>query len=519
LCKAREGVIEKHLFRKELSGDDPADHSSMLTFKLLNRGSNSTKRGAEQVKAPLPKRILVVDDEKSVTVAIDLILSAAGFEVLTADSFAESIEVLRVASVDLVITDLRLSDGSGIDLITHIKSEARETEVILMTAFGSIDIAIEAIKHGAYYYIEKPFTPERLFAVVESALHVATLRDENETLKLTTVAEVETFGMIGRDPKMLRIIESIRTAAPSGASVLIEGESGTGKELIATAFHTQSLRASGPFIRINCAAIPHELIESELFGYKKGAFTGADRDKRGLIEAANGGTLLLDEIAEMPSHLQTKLLRVLQERKLRRLGDEREIVVNFRLVSATNRNTVALLEEGVLRKDLYFRISTIKIKVPPLRERLEDVLLIANRFLKRFNDQYAKGIRDISTEAALRLVRYDWPGNIRELESVIEHAVLFCPGYQLVPACLPEEFHRAQVISSAFVIPPLVPMKEIEREAIMQTLARTCGNVKESAHILRFARPTFYRKLKKLGIKIERPNESMVERKLANPLH
>jgi len=471
------------------------------------------------VKAPLPKRILIVDDEKSVTVALDLILSEAGFEVLTADSFAEAIKVLCVATIDLVITDLRLSDGSGIDLITHIKSEAPETEVILMTGYGSVDITIEAIKRGAYYYLEKPFTPQCLFALVERALQFATLRRENETCKLTQAEDVETFGMIGRDPKMLRIIETIRTAAPSGASVLIEGESGTGKELIATAFHTQSLRASGPFIRINCAAIPHELIESELFGYKKGAFTGADRDKRGLIEAANGGTLLLDEIAEMPAHLQTKLLRVLQERKLRRLGDEREIRVNFRLVSATNRNTEALLKEGILRKDLYFRISTIKIKVPPLRERLDDVLLLAHRFLKRFNGQYDKRIRSISTEAVMRLVRYDWPGNVRELESVIEHAVLFSPGYQLLPACLPEEFHSGRTFSSTFVIPPLVPMREIEREAIMQTLERTCGNIKESADILRFARPTFYRKLKKFGIKIERPNESMMERKLINPLH
>jgi len=471
------------------------------------------------VKARLPKRMLIVDHQRSTTRALELIFSEAGFEVLTAESLAESIEILRDASVDLVITDLRLSDASGIDLITHIKSETPNTEVILITADGSIDITIEAIKRGAYYYLEKPFTPERLFVLVERALEFATLKRENETLKLTFTEDAETFGMIGRDPKLLRIIETIRTTAASGASVLIEGESGTGKELIATAFHTQSLRASGPFIRINCAAIPHELIESELFGYKKGAFTGADRNKRGLIEAASGGTLLLDEISEMPAQLQTKLLRVLQERKLRRLGDEREIRVNFRLVSATNRNTEALLKEGVLRKDLYFRISTIKIKVPPLRERLDDVLMIATRFLKRFNGQYDKRILDISPEAIFRLVRYDWPGNIRELESVIEHAVLFCPGYQLLPACLPEEFHRARVISSTFVIPPLVPMAEIEREAIMQTLERTSGNIKESAHILRFARPTFYRKLKKLGIKIDRSNESMMERKLINPLH
>jgi transcriptional regulator with PAS, ATPase and Fis domain len=299
--------------------------------------------------------------------------------------------------------------------------------------------------------------------------------------------------------------------------VLIEGESGTGKELIATAFHTASHRADRPFIRINCAAIPHDLIESELFGYKRGAFTGADRDKRGLFEAAGQGTLLLDEIAEMPAHLQTKLLRVLQERKLRRLGDEREIDVNFRLVAATNRNTSALLEEGILRKDLYFRISTIKIKVPPLRERLDDVILIAKRFLERYNEQYDKNIRNISPEAVLRLIRYDWPGNIRELESVIERAVLFCAGDVLTPDCLPEDFQSAQTKGARFVIPPLLPMEEIEREAIVQTLERTHGNVKKSAQILHFPRPTFYRKLKKFGIKVERPNDNCVESNLIPP--
>lgn len=457
------------------------------------------------------KKILVVDDEESITESLDLILSEAGFEVITTHSFAESIAILKDTVVDLVITDLRLSDANGIDLITHVKNETPHTEVILMTAYGSVDITIEAIKAGAYYYLEKPYTPDRLFVLVDRALQLAALRHENETLKRTLGGDSETFGIFGRAPKIRQIIETIKTAAPSEASVLIEGESGTGKELIATAFHTQSQRACGPFIRINCAAIPHELIESELFGYKKGAFTGADRDKRGLIEAARAGTLLLDEIAEMPTHLQTKLLRVLQERKLRRLGDEQEIDVNFRLVSATNRDTLTLLGEGVLRKDLYFRVSTIKIKVPPLRERLDDLPLIAQRFLKRFSKQYDKKIRDISPETVQRLVRYDWPGNIRELESVIERAVLFCPGTEILPACLPEEF-QTRTASSSFVIPPLLPMEEIEREAIVQTLERTSGNVKKSAQILRFPRPTFYRKLKKLGIKVERSMPSVVEK-------
>ena len=451
------------------------------------------------------KTILVVDDDNHIIDSLLAILTGRGFQVFTAQSFAECVSLLSSTQFDLVITDLCLPDASGIDVITHVKSEACNTEVILMTGHGSLDITIEAIKRGAYYYLEKPYSLDRLFTLVDRALEFGALKRENEILKRTLDADCKTFGMVGRNSKLHQIIQTIRTAAPSDASVLIEGESGTGKELIATAFHTESQRASGPFIRINCSALPHELIESELFGYQKGAFTGADREKRGLIEAANGGTLLLDEIAEMPAHLQTKLLRVLQERKLRRLGDEREISVNFRLLSATNRNTSDLLDQGVLRKDLYFRISTIKIKVPPLRERLDDVPMIAKHFLERFNAQYDKQIRRLSQEAVMRLLRYAWPGNIRELESVIERAVLFCCGNQLVPECLPDEFQPARLTNSSFVIPPLVPMEEIEREAILQTLERTSGNVRRSAQILRFPRPTFYRKLKKLGIKVERP--------------
>ena len=293
----------------------------------------------------------------------------------------------------------------------------------------------------------------------------------------------ETLGMVGRDAKLRQIIEIIRTAAPSDASVLIEGESGTGKQLIAAAIHTQSHRHSGPFIRINCAAIPRELIEPELFGY---------RDKRGLVDTAKGGTLLLEEVTEIPLHLQAKLLRTL------------ELDVNFRVIVTTSHNARALLDEGVLRKDLYFRISTIKIKVPALRDRLDDIPLIAQHFLDHFNTQYKRKIRGLSKEALFCLLRYGWPGNIRELESVIERAVLFCPGDQVLPECLPEELQDKDLRHIPFVIPPLVPMEVIEREAILQTLARTSGNVKQSAQILRYPRPTFYRKLKKFGIKVDR---------------
>jgi DNA-binding NtrC family response regulator len=446
-------------------------------------------------------RILVIDDEPSVTDALSLILSEMGHDVAAAKTGAEAREFLKGSPYDLVFTDLRLPDASGIDLLTLIKSDIASTEVIVMTAHGSLDITIEAIKRGAFYYIEKPFTPHQVTTLVERALQFEAIKRENRSLKSAFMGDGDDFGIIGRDPKMQQIHAVIRTAAPSEASVLIEGESGTGKELIAAAFHFQSPRAEFPLMRINCAAIPQELLESELFGYRKGAFTGADRDKRGLIEATAGGTLLLDEIAEMPIHLQTKLLRVLQDRKLRRVGDEDEISVDFRLVSSTNRDTAQMIREGTLRKDLYFRISTIKVKPPPLRERLDDVPLLANRFLDHYAEKYKKRIREIATPTFALLMRYEWPGNVRELESVIEHAVLFATEDKLTPECLPEELHNSGSGEFRCVIPPYFTMDEIEREAIAQTLERTGGNVKRTAEILNYHRPRLYRKLKSYGLR------------------
>jgi two-component system, NtrC family, response regulator HydG len=446
-------------------------------------------------------QILVVDDETSITGALELILVERGYRVKTASTFGEAVDLLGKRGFDLVLTDLRLADCTGIDLLIRVKEDCPETEVILMTAHGSVDLTIQAIKMGAYYYLEKPFTPDHVLLLVERALEFASVRRENRTLKRTRGGEDKAFGMVGRTPKMLQIYETIRATAASDASVLIEGESGTGKELIATAFHLNSARAKGPFVRINCAAIPRDLIESELFGYKKGAFTGADRDKRGLIEAASGGTLLLDEIAEMPAHLQTKLLRVLQERKLRRLGDEREIPVEFRLVAATNRNTAQAIKEGVLRGDLYFRMSTIKITVPPLRERLDDLALFADEFVQRYSSKYKRSIRGVSQAAFAQMSHYDWPGNIRELESVIERAVLLCQGDIIGPGELPDHTRGHQEGSFRCEIPPYMTLDEIDREAIEQTLERTGGNVKKTAQMLDLHRPTLYRKLRKYGLK------------------
>jgi DNA-binding NtrC family response regulator len=446
-------------------------------------------------------RILVVDDETSVTGALEMILSESGYNVRTAGSAAAALAQIKDQRFDLAFLDLRLPDAIGIDLMMQIKADAPDTEVIIMTAHGSLDVAIEAIKGGAFYYLEKPFTPNQVLMLSKRALKYQGMGRENRVLKSTLSTGGEAFGIFGNHPRMLQIHEVIRTAGPSDASVLIEGESGTGKELVATAFHLQSARAERPFIRINCAAIPSELMESELFGYKKGAFTGADRDKRGLIEAAASGTLLLDEIAEMPAHLQTKLLRVLQERKVRRVGDEHEINVDFRLISSTNRDTSQMIEEGALRKDLYFRISTVKVKIPPLRERLDDVALLAEQFLQRYAEKYNKAVRGISIAALSLLTHYEWPGNVRELESVIEHAVLFTRENQLTPESLPEQLHAAEAVHFGCVIPPYLTMEQIEREAIAQTLARTGGNVKKTAEILSYHRPTLYRKLKKFGLR------------------
>ena len=394
-----------------------------------------------------PRRILVIDDELSFRDALHLVITELGHHVDLAKNGAVAKELLRGTPYDLIFSDLRLPDASGIDLLALIKNDTPNTEVIVMTAHGSLDIGIEAIKRGAFYYIEKPFTPHQVTALIERALQFEDIKRENRSLK-SALRDGDDFGLIGRHPKMRQIHSVIRTAAPSDASVLIEGESGTGKELIAAAFHFQSPRAELPFTRINCAAIPHELIESELFGYRKGAFTGADRDKHGLIEATAGG-LLLDEIGEKPLHLQPEPIARVAGAKTpstrRRTGNN----VDFRLISSTNRDTGQMIQEGTLRKDLYFRISTIKVKPPPLRERLDDVPLLPNHFLDQYAEKYKKRIREIPTSTFALLMRYEWPGNVRELESVVEHAVLFATGDKLMPEDYPSNFTPRRPESSA----------------------------------------------------------------------
>ena len=460
------------------------------------QGPQFKKRGA-----PMPANILVVDDESTITDALKLLLHDHGYDTSVSSTAAEAEALLARHWFDLVFLDLRLPDGDGICLLEHIKHTSPETEVVLMTAYGSLDITIEAIKRGAFYYLEKPFTFDQVLILAQRALQFKAIKEENRLQLASPALERDDFGIVGNNPKLRHVRAVIRTAAPSDASVLIEGESGTGKEMIATALQVQSRRAERPFIRINCAAIPSTLIESELFGYRRGAFTGAQNDRRGLIEATNGGTLLLDEIAEMPVYLQTKLLRVLQERTIRRLGDEREIPVDFRLISSTNRETAQMIHEGTLRQDLYFRLSTVKIKVPPLRDRLDDLAMLSETFLLRLARKYKKPMRGIAASSFALLMRYKWPGNVRELESVIEHAVLFAQGEYLIPEDLPDHFHGLPTTNFCCVIPPHLTKDEIECEAIAQTLERTGGNIKKTAQILNYNRPTLYRKLRRFGLR------------------
>jgi len=457
----------------------------------------------------MPASILVVDDEANTTCALDLLLRDEGYDVNIAATAAEAETLLARHWFDLIFLDLRLPDADGIDLLEHIKHTTPETEVVLMTAHGSLDVTIEAIKRGAFYYLEKPFTLDQVLILAQRALQFKAIKEESRLRKGTRVRGQDDFGLVGNNLALRQLRTVIRTAAPSDASVLIEGESGTGKEMIATALHEQSLRAERPFIRINCAAIPGTLIESELFGYRKGAFTGADHDRRGLIEATAGGTLLLDEIAEMPVYLQTKLLRVLQERRVRRLGDEREIAVDFRLISSTNRETSQMICEGTLRQDLFFRLSTVRVRVPPLRERLDDLVILSETLLQRVARKYKKRMRGISPATFAILMRYKWPGNVRELEGVIEHAVLFAHGDLICPEDLPDHINAARASNFLCVIPPYLTKDDIEREAIAQTLERTGGNIKKTAQILNYNRPTLYRKLRRFGLRATLPAEEV----------
>jgi DNA-binding NtrC family response regulator len=443
------------------------------------------------------KRVLVIDDEPAMAEWLRVVFERAGYEVRAALDGTAGEDLFRTWRPDVVVTDMMLPDVDGLELVTRFKQINPDSEVLVVTGHGSIPKAVDAIKAGATYFLEKPVDADGILALLGKAVERLDLQVENVQLKQKLQDRYKFVNIIGRSKKMQDLFELVENVAASEANILIQGENGTGKELIANAIHFNSKRAKGPFIKINCAAIPKDLIESELFGYRRGAFTGATMDKVGLFELAEGGSLLLDEIGEMPSYLQTKLLRVLQERDYRPIGSDRLVHVDFRLICATNIDLDAALREGKIREDLYFRINTITLRVPPLRERTEDIPLLCEHFLEKFRQRYEKPVRGISAAAYHVLIRNRWAGNVRELENAIERAVLVAKGAEIQPSDLPEALREGTASAAEFVFPAHWSLADIEKMAILQTLQRTNWNKQEAASILGLYRPTLYSKMKK----------------------
>jgi DNA-binding NtrC family response regulator len=447
------------------------------------------------------KRVLVIDDEPQMTEWLKVVLEHAGYDVRSAFIGVRGEELFKTWRPDAVLTDMMLPDVDGIELVRRFKEVNPQAQIIVVSGQGTAARGHDAAKAGAFYFLEKPVDQDNMLALLEKALEHTDLQAENLQLKQKLQEKYKFGNIIGRSKKMEDLFELVESVAASEANILIQGENGTGKELIANAIHYNSKRSKGPFIKINCAAIPKDLIESELFGYRKGAFTGAMMDKEGLFEMAEGGSLLLDEIGEMPPYLQTKLLRVLQEREYRPIGSDRIVHVDFRLICATNVDLEAALRDGKLREDLYFRINTITLRVPPLRERTEDIPLLCEHFLDKFRVRYQKNVKTIAPAAYHLLIRNRWPGNVRELENAIERGVLVAKGTEITVSDLPESIREESSPSAEFVIPPHRTLAEIERMAILQTLQRTNWNKQEAAQILGLYRPTLYSKMKKHDIK------------------
>ncbi len=437
------------------------------------------------------KSILVVDDDKPQRDILHDILSEAGYDVTLAASGEAALKFAKERSFDLALTDLKMTGMDGIELLQHLLTMDKSIVVILLTAHGTIDSAKEALRRGAFDYLQKPFDRDALLATIKRALG--------------TLDQIDVE-ILSASPKMEAVKKMILKVARSSSTVLIRGESGTGKELIARAIHNQSPRASEMFQAVNCAAINENLLESELFGHEKGAFTGAHADKEGLVQHAAGGSLMLDEIAEMPVELQPKLLRVLQERTCRKIGSEKSYPVDFRLICSTNRLPADAIRDGLLRDDLFYRISTITIHVPPLRERMEDIQLLTDHFFKLYSEKYDRPVHGVSQSAYQRLFSHAWPGNVRELQNVIERAVLLAKGDRIEPADLPFDNGGASSATSpvmAWDVPPNMTLEDIEKFVIERALQRTGGNKQKAANMLGIYRPRLYSKIKKYKIGME----------------
>jgi len=410
-----------------------------------NHQAPTTSMEREMSKA----KVLVIDDQPADLDLARFHLESSGYEVTTAVEGRQGLKMLSEQRHEVALTDLQLPDINGIELVAKLKEVSPSTEVIMVTGYGSVEGAIEATKAGAFYFIQKPVEYEELMALIERAIERGRQAEEIEQLRDRLRKRDSYYNIIGSSRPMQNIYEIIESIAESDANVMILGESGTGKELIANAIHFKSARSKKPFVKINCSALPKELIESELFGHTKGAFTGATMEKMGLIGQAAGGSLLLDEIGEMPVELQPKLLRVLQERVYYRVGSEKALEADFRLISSTNRNPMDSIREGLLREDLYYRINTIEIQVPPLRDRAEDVQHLAEHFLRIYAEKYSRSVHSISQQAYERMFGYAWPGNVRELQNVMERAVLLAKGEVIEESAIPMPKPAAKVAAAA----------------------------------------------------------------------
>ncbi|MCD6451511.1 MAG: sigma-54-dependent Fis family transcriptional regulator [Acidobacteria bacterium] len=450
-------------------------------------------------------RILVIDDEENMLELYSRILGKEGYKVTTALTAEEALDLFGSKVFDLIIADLALPGMNGVELLKKVKEEDPDIPYILITAYGTVESAVEAMKLGAFDYIPKPFQTEELKIVIKKALKEYQLAQELKRLR-SEVKERYSFGnIVGRSKKMLAIFDLVGRVAASNSTVLIQGESGTGKELIARAIHYNSLRKDKPFVAIDCSILPETLLESELFGHVRGAFTGAMKAKKGLFEEANGGTIFLDEIGNISLPIQAKLLRVLQEREIKPLGSTETIKVDVRIIAATNTDLKELVASGAFREDLYYRIAVIPIVLPPLRERKEDIPLLVDCFLEKFSKENNKPLKRITPKALALLTEYDWPGNVRELENIIERAVLVSDSEEIDESCFPSEIRRLGDESVSLNISLKGEVNKVkgsvEIEAIKKALALCGGNKTLAAKKLGISRSSLYNKLKEYGIK------------------
>jgi DNA-binding NtrC family response regulator len=443
-------------------------------------------------------KILVVDDDREMASLLSDVLRGEGLSVVPLSDSLEASRILRIEEFDVLITDLKMKGLKGLDLLEEAKKVAPLTPVIIITAFGTIESAIQAMKMGAYDYITKPFQTDQIVLIVKKALENRWLKREVARLKKEVESRYHYHHLIGRSPAMQRIYDLIERIRDSSRNVLITGESGTGKELVAKAIHYSGSRKGGPFIAVNCAAIPETLLESELFGYKKGAFTDAKTDKKGLIFEAREGTLFLDEITEMSPLLQAKALRVIEERQVRPLGDTNAHPVDVRFISASNRNMKDLINQGSFREDLYYRLKVIDIELPPLRERRDDIPLLVQHFIQRFG-QESKKVSGVSEETLRILMDYSWPGNVRELENVIQRAITLGQQETILPEDLPASMIQEldeDVVEKA--LRKKYSLDQLEKEYIQKVLIESGGNKTKAAEILGLDRKTLYRKLEEI---------------------